>query len=349
MKQKPQPRGVCCPTEPWGSSRLGRSRQYVYVLILVAVVGCSERGDREASESQSHAKESAQRSQPTSPGTVELKEDVQRVLHLKIEPLSARSAAPEMPAFGRVLDPAPLAAAVSEWATARAASVASQQEYERVTMLRQQNTASVRVLQAAEASAMRDRLLVNSIRDRVALTWGLALVRRADLTRLVQALTSQDRVIVRVELPANEAPAAQPQRARLTPLSEPGEAIEAEFLGRAPVTDPQLQGQGFLFLTRGNALNLTPGASVSASLALGGETLLGVMLPDSALVRYDTQTWIYVQKDTTTFARIRVALRCPLPGGWLITQTWRVADRVVTQGAQVLLSEELKPQTSLPD
>ncbi|HWM68258.1 MAG TPA: hypothetical protein VNO35_16830 [Steroidobacteraceae bacterium] len=347
MKQKSHPMGVYCAPDQRCSSKAGRS--LTYVLILVALVGCSERGDHERSDSQDRTKEPAPASQSNSPGTVELKEDVQRALRLTIEPLSAASASPTIPAYGRVLDPAPLAAAVSEWATARAASVASEQEFERVTMLRQQNTASVRALQAAEASAVRDRLLVESIRDRVALTWGRTLARRADLTRLVQALASQDRVIVRVELPVGEGPSAQPQGARLTSLSEPGKAIEAEFLGRAPATDPQLQGQGFLFLTRDNALNLAPGAAVSASLELGGEALRGVFLPDLALVRNDTQTWIYVQKDPTIFTRTLVALRSPLPGGWLVTQRLRASDRVVTQGAQVLLSEELKPQTSLPD
>jgi len=123
----------------------------------------------------------------------------------------------------------------------------------------------------------------------------------------------------------------------------------SEFLGLAPATDPQLQGRGFLFLTRGNSLHLTPGAAVSASLELGGEVLRGVLLAESALVRYDTRTWIYVQKDATTFVRTPVLLGPPLPGGWLITQGLRAAERVVTQGAQVLLSEELKPLTSLPD
>lgn len=347
MKQRLQPRGAWAAPDRRGSSKVSRS--LTYVLILVALVGCSQRGGHVGSDSQDRAKEPTPASQPKSPGTVELKEDVQRALHLTIVPLSAASASPTIPAYGRVLDPAPLAAAASEWATARAASVASEQEFQRVTMLRQQNTASVRALQAAEAAAARDRILVESIRDRVALTWGSLLARRSDLTRLVQALTSQDRVIVRVELPVGEGPSAQPHGARLTSLSEPAKTIEAEFLGRAPATDPQLQGQGFLFLTRDNALNLTPGAAVSASLELGGEALRGVMLPDLALVRYDTQTWIYVQKDPTTFTRTRVALGPPLPAGWLITQKLRASDRVVTQGAQVLLSEELKPQTSLPD
>jgi multidrug efflux pump subunit AcrA (membrane-fusion protein) len=181
------------------------------------------------------------------------------------------------------------------------------------------------------------------------LSWGRTVSRRADLTGLIRALTSLDRVIVRVELPVGEGPAVQPKAARLMGLTESGKSIEAEFLGPAPATDPQLQGRGFLYLTRDNPLIFTPGAAVSASLELGGEALRGVLLPDTALVRYDTRTWVYVQKDATTFARTPVSLGPPLPGGWLITQGLRAADRVVTQGAQVLLSEELKPQTSLPD
>jgi hypothetical protein len=317
--------------------------------VLILLAGCSGSGDHEPSESEGRTKDQARTSQSKSLGTVELKADVQRALHLKIEPLSAASAPREISGYGRVLDPAPLAAAVSEWATARAASVASEQELERLKMLRKQNTASERALQAAEAAAVRDRLLVESIRDRIALSWGRSLARRADLTGLVRGLTAQDRVIVRVDLPAGEGASVQPQRARLTALTEPGTAMEAEFLGPAPATDPQLQGRGFLFLTRDNPLNLTPGAAVSASLELGGEALRGVRLPASALVRYETRRWIYVQKDPTTFARTPVSLGPPLPGGWLITQGLRAADRAVTQGAQVLLSEELKPQTRLPD
>jgi multidrug efflux system membrane fusion protein len=347
MKHGLQPRRAWAAPDRRVSSTMGRS--LTYVLILVALVGCSERSGHGGSDSQDHAKEPAAVSQPKSPGTVELKEDVQRALHLTIVPLSAASAAPTIPAYGRVLDPAPLASAVSEWAAARAASVASEQEFERVEMLRKQNTASVRVLQAAETAAVRDRLLVESIGDRIAMSWGRTVSRRADLTGLIRALTSQDRVIVRVELPVGEGPSVQPHGARLMALTEPGKAIEAEFLGLAPATDPQLQGRGFLFLTRDNPLNLTPGAAVSASLELGGEALHGVMLPESALVRYDTRTWVYVQKNPTTFARTPVSLGSPLPGGWLITQGLRAADRAVTQGAQVLLSEELKPLTSLPD
>lgn len=345
MRRTLLPRGARVVPNPRRRSIAGRP----LVCALILLAGCSGSGDHESSESRGRTKGAAQASSPTSSGTVEVKSDVQRELHLKIEPLQAASASKEIAGYGRVLDPAPLAAAVSEWASARAASAASEQESERVKVLQKLSTASERAVQAAEATAVRDRLLVQSIGDRIALSWGRSLSRRGDLIGLSRALALQDRVIVQVELPLGKGPSDLPRSARLAALTRPGKATEAEFLGAAPATDPQLQGQGFLFLTRGNPLNLTPGMAVSASLEFGGEPLRGVMLPESALVRYDTRTWVYVQKDSSTFVRTPVSLGPPLPGGWLITQGLRAADRVVTDGAQMLLSEELKPQTSALD
>jgi hypothetical protein len=312
--------------------------------LLILLVGCSKSDQNEKPEGASTETSKAQ-----PPGTVELKVNLQQMLHMKIEALSAASAPPELTGYGLVLDPAPLAAMVSEWAVARAAATASDQELERTKILHRQNTASERALQAAMSTAARDRLTVDSIRARVSLSWGRVIASRTDLSELLRALTAQDRVIVRVELPAGEAPSAPPLRARLAALSDANKTIEAEFLSSAPTTDPQLQGQGFLFLTHHNALNLTPGAAVTADLELVGESLSGVLVPESALLRQDTRIWVYKQQSETSFVRTPVLLGPSRPGGWLVTQGLRAADKVVTQGAQVLLSEELKPQTSLPD
>lgn len=286
---------------------------------------------------------------PPSPGTVELKADLQQVLHLKIESVVAASGPQELVGYGRVLDPTPLAALVSDWGVARAAALASDQELERTKLLRNQGTASVRALQAAESTAERDRLAVDAIRDRLALAWGRVLARRSDLYGLVRALTAQDRLIVRVELPAGDAPPGQPQRARLMALGNPEGIFEADFLGPAPFTDPQLQGQGFLFLTGHNPLHLTPGAAVTAYLELSGKPLSGVWVPPSALIRVDTRIWVYTLHDEARFVRTPVSLGTSGPNGRLVTEGVRAGDKVVTQGAQALLSEELKPQSPLPD
>ncbi len=319
----------------------------IAVLALVALTGCSRAHLPQGDEGGGNAP--AKATTPKQSGTVEVRPEVQRALQFKIEPLRIATAPRQISGYGRVLDPQPLVALVSEWVAARAAAVSSGEELQRLKRLEKENTASMRALQAAEAAAVRDRMLAQSIRDRIELSWGSTLVVRADLAALVQALVAQDRLIIRVDLPDGQGASIQPQRARITSLLNPERTLEAEYLGPAPTTDPQLQGRGFLFLTSNNPLGLTAGAALTASLELVGTGIQGVFLPDSAVVRYEARTWVYRQRSPTSFVRVPVSLGTALPGGWLITDGLHPNDRVVTQGAQVLLSEELKPETRLAD
>lgn len=319
------------------------------LLAILALAGCSHSEHSAPGSTEGTSDEHAEGSKTSPAGTVVVTLEMQRALHLEVDTLRAVATPRQISAFGRVLDPQPLAASLSEWGTARAAAAASNEELQRVRTLAKQNTASARTVQAAEAAAVRDRLLAQSIRDRIELSWGRALAHRADLDALLAALIAQDRLIVRIDLPGGEGASLEPRGARLTSLAESGKSAHAEYLGPAPTTDPELQGRGFLFLTPDNPLKLAPGAAVSASLELAGEPLHGISLPDSAVLRYQTQTWVYLQRTPTSFVRTRVELGPALPEGWLVTDGLRASDRVVVQGAQVLLSEELKPETRLED
>jgi multidrug efflux system membrane fusion protein len=318
------------------------------VLLITVLAACSQSRDRQSSARDARTQEGAEASQPKrteeSPGTVQVTSELQHALHLKIEPLSAASAPRQIRGFGRVLDPGPLATEVNELETAQAAAAASNEEWKRTKVLQTQETASVRAVQAAEAAAVRDRLLVQTARDRIELAWGGILARRANLAGLTHALTAREQVIVRVQLPIGDETPERLLGARVGALTMSGAAVEAEFIGNAPDTDPQLQGQGFLFLTRANTLRLTPGAAVTASLQVEGPAAHGVFLPATSVLRHDGQTWVYVQTNATTFVRRPVSLDFPQTDGWLITEGLHPAERTVTQGAQVLLSEELKPQ-----
>lgn len=322
----------------------GLVRTLSCALLIAAVAACSGHNSHEEAE------EPAMPPAASAPaGVVVVPVDAQRMLHLRVQTLSAVSLPAEMSGFGRVLDPQPLARAVSDWESARALSLASREELERVKRLRRQNTASIRALQAAQASATRDRLREESDFDRLELGWGLALARRTDLGTLVRALTVQTRILIDVTLPAGRGAGVQPRGARITSLVDPGRSMESDFLGPAPAVDPRLQARGFLFLSRDNPLGLTPGAAVSVSLLLPGPAEQGVSLPDSAVLREDGRVWVYVQRDSTRFVRVPVSLGPAIPGGWLVTSGLNDHSRVVVLGAQDLLSQELKPQTELPD
>ena len=82
---------------------------------------------------------------------------------LKMAVLEVAELKPELKAFGRVLDPAPLATALTTLAAARAQLEASGKEAERLKILFGQNqNASARSLETAEAAVKRDQLAVQA-------------------------------------------------------------------------------------------------------------------------------------------------------------------------------------------
>ncbi len=312
---------------------------------------------------------------PNGQSVVTLDAETQQRIGLKAAPPKSSTISPEIKGYGRVLDPAPLAALVAELDSARAGSMASQKEFERLKLLREQNNASERALQAAESSAQRDQILVESVRTRLISAWGAALGKRTDLNNLVESLAPMASVLVRIDLRAGEELPAAPGRARIVPMGaedklgngnstsvgrqENGNSpspyplpggeggIEAELVGPASSVDPQIQGQGFLYLVKSNSSRLTPGMALSGYLPLPGEPLKGSVVPDSAVVRFSGHGWIYVQTGDQTFTRREIALDRRMEEGWFVSGGFSNNERVVISGAQALLSEEQKYQIKM--
>lgn len=339
-REQPGPRDANAPA---------RRGALAIAFLCIGLADCSKPVEKNADESAGTTQDAGERTQVAQPGVVKLDTRVQQRLRLNVEPLGVIDTVAELKGYGRVLDPAPLAALVTELASAQAAAMASTQELTRLRSLREDNNASMRALQAAEATTTRDRLLVQSVRDRLVLGWGTAVSQRADLPALVRALTLQERLIARIDLPAGERLARPADTARLVGVVDDAHSLPAEFLGLAPSTDPQMQGEGLLYLTKDNSLHLAAQAAVTGYLVLPGQTVHGVLLPRSAVLRHAGETWVYLQTDDTQFRRVAVALTHPVEGGWLIPEGLRSGDRAVIEGAQLLLSEELKSQLSLGD
>jgi hypothetical protein len=272
----------------------------------------------------------------------------QERISLQTESLKPATLGPEVKGYGRVLDPTPLAVVVAELATARAEAAASQKEFERLKILNQQQTASERALQAAEATARRDQIAEESARSRLAIGWGSAIADRPDLAEGLRSLVSAASRLVRVDLPPGAKTDSPPNGARLVGLGEENSVL-AEYLGPAPNADPQMQGQAFLFLVKASVPWLVPGKSVGALVQFPGEPVAGWMVPDSAVVRHAGQGWIYVKTGENTFTRREIALDHRLENGWFVPKRANVNERVVVSGAQALLSEEQKNQIKLLD
>lgn len=278
---------------------------------------------------------------------INIDDETQGNIGLKVAHPEAVQLGPESKGNGRVLDPAPLVALLTELASAQAAYTVSSNEFIRLKTLAEQGNASARALQTAEAAALRDQLAVQSAKDRLALAWGKVLENRSDVPAYIQSLTSLSEVLVRIDLPAGETLKSAPVGARIITLS--GSSVEAGFISPAANVDPQTQGEGFIFLVKPNAARLLPGAAVTGYIKASGELVAGVIIPREAVIRTENAGWIYVlQGNAEDFTRTKIPLERATEAGWFITNGVTAEQYVLVTGAQMLLSEELK-SSAKPD
>ncbi len=319
-------------------------------------------------EPQAQAEESFVQHDPGGQTVIKLDPNEQARIGLKVALLQAAEAPSEVKGFGRVLDPAPLAALATEGATAQAALQASTKEYERVkTLFSENQNASARALETAEAAMNKDRIALESVQLRLLAGWGKEIASRPDLSAFVASLAARQAALIRVDVPLGDRPKTPPVGGRIALVGAPENTIEAQMLGPAPTTDPQVQTEGYLFLVgatgtpnaEGSRLGAlprgrpssgqaqgpapTPGAALVAWLAVPGPARSGVIVPREAVLRHQGETFVYLQNDDV-FQRKVVTLERPVGNGWFSDKDLKPQEKVVVVGAQQLLSEELKGQ-----
>lgn len=281
--------------------------------------------------------------------SISLDANEQNLLALKVVTLTAVRHSPAAKSYGRVIDPTPLSSIVAELVAAQATAGASQKELERLTALSAQQNASVRALQSASAAAQRDQTTVFALRQKLIATWGAAIAEHDDLPKWCQSLTAGETALLRLDLPAGEFMESPPPVARVFALNNETNAVDAQFVGNAPTIDPSTQGQGFLYVVTSRQLGFVPGAAVLGYLKSSNDDREGVLLPRSAVVRFDGKPWVFLKRGDDTFVRREVELQSPMTDGWFTDQGVKAGDAIVVSGAQMLLSEELKSQIQIGD
>ena len=246
--------------------------------------------------------------------------------------------APEVNAFGRVLDAAPFVALVAEVETAKTSLAASEKTATRARELFNAGAnASAQTLETAEAAAARDRVALASARARLIAGWGRKLADSA-LKTIGSGLES-GAALVRIDVMTGDAPAADLKKASVG-LAGGSETFEAEILGVAPVADAQLQGASFLGLVTGRSLPV--GAALRATLAGHGEAATVLVVPRSAVVYHQGSAWVFVLGEEDTFERKIVTLGRSTGDRVAIASGVEDRDQLVVTGAGQLLSAELQ-------
>jgi hypothetical protein len=73
----------------------------------------------------------------------------------------------------------------------------------------------------------------------------------------------------------------------------------------------------------------------------------GVIVPESALLWYLDQVYVYIKVAQDTFSRRLIKEFLDVPEGYFIKDDIKAGEEAVTTGAQMLLSAELRGQ--IPD
>jgi len=267
----------------------------------------------------------------------------QEQIGLQLTELREETVRSEIKAYGHVLDPLPLGALVIEISTAQANLETSRKEFERLKGLHElgQNV-STRALESAEAAWKRDQIALESAHLRLTTGWGKKITELPNLGDFVHSLAQIETALVRLDLPLGEAFEKPPMTGRVAPLADEANPVPVEFFGPVFAADQQSQGRGFLFFVNSNAL--PPGTAVIGWLTVPDEPAKGLVVPRLALVRHEGETFVFREASPDLFERKAIKQRQPLTNGWFIQSELKAGEKIVTKGAQELLSEELKGQ-----
>lgn len=258
-------------------------------------------------------------------------------------------------AFATVVDIAPLidlatrlAAQRSTLAGIEARLKASDAAAQRTgSLYRQGQSLSAAQAEAAEATlkseqAERDggrsavKLIEAAARNEWGPVLGQAIVTGSPLfTRLID----HDAVLVQI-VTLDGAILARPPKSASIRLPRQA-AIEAELISPAARIDPRIQGTALLYLVPPKPGVLTPGVTVTAWVETGLSDE-AVRVPESAVVRWQGESWVYIKLTETSFQRRKISTEAAEPDGYYDVTDLPDDAQMVVKGASLLLSEEFK-------
>jgi hypothetical protein len=218
-------------------------------------------------------------------------------------------------------------------------------EYTRLkTLFAENQNISEKSLQSAEATLRANEADVRAGEQQLTLQesiarqeWGsVASKWTVEGSPELARILDQTEMLVQMTMPSGITYGAP----RTISLEIPGGTrTEANFVSTFPRVDPRIQGRTFLYLAHAQS-GLTPGVNLLAHLSVGNP-MKGLIVPTSAVVWSEGKAWVYQQTAADRFTRRAVATDISMEKGFFVTEGFSAGDKLVVQGSQALLSEEL--------
>lgn len=192
---------------------------------------------------------------------------------------------------------------------------------------------NLRALETEERAAEQQLSLQGSMAEQ---QWGSVVAKWAmDGSPELDRILSTREVLIQVTFPFDQNYAAP----KTILVEVPGRTrAEATLISAFPRVDPRIQGRSFLYSAPTHP-DFTPGVNLVSHFAVGNSTH-GVVVPSAAVVWSEGKAWAYLQTSARQFSRRAVPTDSPVDAGYFVAAGFSASDKLVTRGAQSLLSEE---------
>jgi hypothetical protein len=322
------------------------------ILLRAPAVSSEDNAPAAKARPQSSAQPAAKQGEAA---TLRLDAATQQRIGIETAPLRAAPRREELRAYGRVLDLTPLTELAARYANARAQLEGararlegSRSAYDRSRSLyKDQQNVSAAQLQSAEATFRSDQAAVAAADAQLTgaaaaarQDWGPTLGQSlVDGSALAARLTGREDVLIQVTLSAHSILPTAPTEASVDLPG--GKRVPLRYVSPATRTDPLVQGPSFLYVAAADS-GLLPGMNVPALLP-SERTREGVLVPDTAVLRWEGADWVYLRMTGDNFVRRRIDTTVPALGGYVVADL-PLDAAIVTHGAELLLSEEFKTE-----
>jgi len=334
------------------------------VLALIAgawkVAGQSGQPDQDE-EPSSGAKPGVSRAAPSrsegaDPASVKLSLVQQKQIGLETAVMKAEFHREQLRAYGTVVDIARITELTNSYANAKAQLQTAQAKFEvaKSAFDRTRNLVDSAALpkkeaEVAEGAFRTDQATLAAAESQVktlAATaqqeWGAVLgkgivERSSDVVRLIE----RDQFLIQVTLSPG-ASLAKPPSTALAQSPARDANIDLQYVSPATRTDARIQGLSYFFAAPGDS-GLLPGMNTTVYVP-SGKTYEGVFVEDTAIVRWQGRSWVYLRASPDTFRRQPISTDQPISDDDYVVRDIPAGSEVVMRGAQVLLSEEAKSE-----
>ncbi|TQF34081.1 efflux RND transporter periplasmic adaptor subunit [Bradyrhizobium sp. UNPA324] len=307
-------------------------------------------------ESPNAAREGASRAPDASQPLVKLKPNQQSQIGLETAVLEAAPHPEQFRAYGAVLDISRITELTNSYAnaqaqlqTAQARLEVAKSAFDRIRNLVESAALPKKEAEVAEGTFRTDKAALaaaeSQLRTLAATAqqeWGPVVGKGiVERSPVVVGLIERDLFLVQVTLPPGVTITGTPGTA-LAQAPTRNANIDLAYVSPATRTDTRIQGLSYFFSAPGNS-GMLPGMNTTVYVP-SGNTYEGVFVEDTAIVRWQGRSWVYLRVDNGAFKRHPISTDQPVSDDDYVVRDIPSGSEIVIRGAQVLLSEEARSE-----